>query len=195
MSPIVVSVAASKLMQEPLPWPKTVAIVVGFIGVLISMNNGERHDAGNWLGYLFALLAMVTGAITQLVLRFLGGHESRESTSFFPRLGPVVACFLACCIFGFEPMSARTVIYSIMIGFVGSFGWFYIAEAYKQSSASSIAPYKYSQIISGAIVGYLVWNDVPNMAVLIGAALIIGAGIYIALHTHRTNIEPPIAEV
>ena len=51
----------------------------------------------------------------------------------------------------------------------------------KLAPASVVVPYQYSMIVWAVIFGFVVWGDVPSPATLIGAAIIIGAGLYIFL--------------
>ena len=68
-----------------------------------------------------------------------------------------------------------------------------MAEAYQRAKATIIVPYNYSQIVSSAGVGYLIWGDVPSAHLLVGALLIVVSGIYIAMHA-RDREQTIIAE-
>jgi drug/metabolite transporter (DMT)-like permease len=60
-----------------------------------------------------------------------------------------------------------------------------IAQAYKMAPATTIAPFYYSEIIAGALFGYLIWHSVPPPHLFVGAAIIIAAGVYIVIHTRK----------
>ena len=193
-APIVVSVLASFVFHEKMEWQKIAATCVGFIGVLIAMDIFAERDRGGWIGYGFAFLNMLVTVAMQLLVRFLGERESRESTAFYPRIGPVIACLLAGVVFGFQSMTMKEVFCSCMIGGLGSLGWFCVAEAYQRAAVSTVAPYQYSQIVTGALLGYALWDDVPTAHLWLGTAIITLSGIYITVHTHRAPVAPEIME-
>ena len=62
-----------------------------------------------------------------------------------------------------------------------------MAHAYKLAPAATVAPFMYSEIISGGLVGYFIWHDVPTPRLLTGAAIVIASGIYIVTHAHRAE--------
>ena len=123
----------------------------------------------------------------QLMLRFLSNHESRESTALYPRVGGVTLGLIAILTLGFQPLTTAGLIYSIGTGSIGGLGWMCMAEAYRRATASTVAPFHYSQIVTGALAGYLIWHDQPTLRLLIGAAIIVSSGVYIATHTRRAD--------
>ena len=195
MSPLFVSFLASRFLREPMAWPKIAATIVGFIGVLIAVDVLASHDRGSWIGYGLALAGAFIMSLQQLTLRFLADRESRECTAFYPRLGPFVACLAMMPIWGVTSMPLVVWFYAFLIGTLGGIGWLFVAEAYQRAPAATVAPFHYSQIISGAVLGYVLWGDVPSLHLIIGAVLIVAAGIYIALHTHNQRALPDVPEV
>jgi drug/metabolite transporter (DMT)-like permease len=74
---------------------------------------------------------------------------------------------------------------------------FCVNRSLKLAPASTVAPYQYSMIIWAVMFGYVVFGDVPSMATLAGAAIIIGAGLYIFLRERdlgrgETVVSPPV---
>jgi drug/metabolite transporter (DMT)-like permease len=63
----------------------------------------------------------------------------------------------------------------------------FMAQAYKLAPAATVAPFHYSQIITGGLIGYFIWHDVPSLHLLIGAIIIIASGLYIATHARRAG--------
>ena len=72
------------------------------------------------------------------------------------------------------------------VAFFGVIAQFAVTKAYAIASPSLIAPFEYTALIWSAILGYLVWNDIPDLYAIIGAFLIIASGIYII---HREAIQ------
>jgi len=186
LSPTLVAFLASILLKEPLGWNKIIAIAVGFLGVVVAVNPTQFFDNfSEWSGYAAALTGMVVVVTQQLILRFMAPHESRESSAFYPRFGAILGGSIAIVFCGFYPLSTQAIIYSFLTGAIGSIGWVFMAHAYKIAPAATISPFHYSQIISGALIGYFVWHTVPTVHILVGAAIIILSGLYIVHHSNR----------
>ena len=64
---------------------------------------------------------------------------------------------------------------------------FYIAV--KHTSAANVSQYHYTQLITGTLVSYLIWHNKPSVFVLMGGVLILGSGVYIAMHA-KTQVPP-----
>ncbi len=188
LAPTVAAIFAAVFMKEPLSLAKILAIIAGFIGVVIAVNPvALLHDREDWVSYGMAFLGMLSIVTQMLMMRFIGNHESRESTAFYPRIGAVIGGLILALIGGFEPIGAKTVVYSLATGAVGGMGWMCMAQAYKLAPAATVAPFHYSQIITGALLGYLIWHDIPSAHLLTGAAIIISSGLYIVTHARKTD--------
>jgi drug/metabolite transporter (DMT)-like permease len=138
------------------------------------------------ISYGSVFVAMVATALQMVLLRVLGRRETRESTVLYPRIVTILGGVIAAFLWGFEPMSSRAVFCSLLSGVLGGTGWLCMAEAYKTAPAATVAPFHYSQIITGAFIGYLIWGDIPSYGLLAGAALIILSGIYIVTHVRKS---------
>ena len=63
-----------------------------------------------------------------------------------------------------------------------------MTESYRHAEASTVAPFEYTSMILGIAVGYLAFGDVPTIHMVIGGAIVIGAGIFIIWREHRLGI-------
>ena len=98
--------------------------------------------------------------------------------------------------FGWVAPSLPSLGFFAVAGSISVCALFCVNRALKLVPASSVVPYQYSMIIWAVILGYLVFGDVPSMATLIGAAIIIAAGLYIfmreqALGREERVVTPP----
>jgi drug/metabolite transporter (DMT)-like permease len=189
LSPIVVSILAAVFLREPITWKHGIAIAAGFVGVVIAVNPVQLlQHANKSLAYGFVFGSMVLLSVMMLILRILGRSESRECTAFYPRVVILIGSVLATFIVAYKPMTAGIVIVAALSGGAGSLGWLLMAHAYKLAPAATVAPFHYSEIVTGALAGYLIWHDVPSMHVLAGAAIIVSSGIYIITHTRKSPV-------
>lgn len=187
LAPTVGAIVAAVFLHEHLNIQKILAIIAGFIGVVIAINPTHLFDnPDDWLAYGAAFAGMIVIVTQMVILRWLGDRESRESTAFYPRIFSIIGGAIGILVMGFEPLSMREVLYCFGVGGVGSLGWLCMAEAYKLAPAAKVMPFHYSQIITGDLVGYCIWHDVPTLHLLLGASVIIISGLYIATHGQRS---------
>ena len=192
-APLCVAGLSALFLREKLDGRKLGAIIAGFTGVLIAVNPMHiMDDRSTSIGILAAAVATLVFAVQQLLMRRLSRHETQESVAFYPRFVTITAGIIGIIIFGTHSITPSAIAYNCMAGCIGGFGWLCMAHAYKHATASTVAPFHYSQIISGAVIGYLVWGDVPKWNTVLGVAVIIASGIYIINHTRKKSIAPEV---
>jgi drug/metabolite transporter (DMT)-like permease len=188
LAPLVVALLAGPLLGEWVGWRRLIAILVGFLGILIVVRPGMGlHPA-----FGFAFGAMLAYALFMLLTRYLAAYDS-----------PLVMLFFSILIgtFGLAPFALwdwvwpQTTLQWLLLpllGILGGTGHYLFIHAYRLAPASSIAPFLYLQILSMVAFGYIVFNDLPDVWTLAGCAVIIGSGVYL-IHRERvtrTRIEP-----
>jgi drug/metabolite transporter (DMT)-like permease len=189
MCPMIIAILAAIFLSEKFSWKHGLAILIGFAGVTYAVNPTQLFGAGgHWRGYIYVFCAAILMSVMMVILRILGPRENREATAFYPRVVIFIGTMTCALIMGFHPMSFKISCLAFSSGMVGSLGWLLMAHAYKLAPAATVAPFQYSQIVSGALVGYLVWHDVPNYHTLIGAVIIIASGIYIITHARKSAL-------
>jgi drug/metabolite transporter (DMT)-like permease len=190
LTPLLVSLLAALFLHEALNWPKRLAIIAGFIGVVIAVNPVHLFDSGTGLtGRIVAFCGVFSFALQMLALRMMRKQETHESTAFYPRIGGIVLGIVGTVIMGSAALHTDSLVFSILTGASGSLGWMFMARAYQSAPAALVAPFHYSQIITGSVIGYLVWHDVPSLHLIIGAMIIIAAGIYVLRHARKEEIS------
>lgn len=75
------------------------------------------------------------------------------------------------------------------IGLFGGVGQILLTHSYRFADASTIAPFDYSTMIWTVIVGYLVFSEVPTIEVLVGAAIVIGAGVFVIFRERALGLD------
>jgi len=190
-APIFVTVLSAILLDEQVDLRRWVAVGVGFCGVLIAL-----HPSAGVFGWpaAIALGGSIAFAVMMVVTRSLRGTPDvlLASMQFF-------GTFLFGIVtlpFGWLTPSPRDLGFFMLAGGLAVFASLCVNRSLKLAPASVVVPYQYSMIVWAAIFGYLVFADVPSMATIIGAAVIIGAGLYIflrerALGREETVVNPP----
>ncbi|MFA4994474.1 MAG: DMT family transporter [Bdellovibrionales bacterium] len=192
LTPMVVACMAAVFLKESFGWARAGVIVSGFVGVVVAVNPSnlfQSLDAG--LPYVFLFGNMLASAAQMFLLRAVAEKEKNESTAFYSRAIMAGGGLLFCLILGFVPIKPWVFLAICGSGVIGGLGWVLLAEAYKCASAAVVAPFQYSQIIWGALIGYLFWADVPDVHLVCGAVIIIVSGLLLVRHERRISRTMP----
>ena len=181
--PLMVTAVAAVFLKERVGWRRWLAIAVGFLGVLVVIRPGlEGFDAFS----LVALASMVFVTLRDITTRFM----PRGLPALLVALVTAVSVGGAGLVLGLvagEPWvvpSGRSLalIASASVFLAG--GYVTAVEFMRHGDISVVAPFRYSVIVWAIIVGYIVWGEVPDAAMLIGTAIIIATGVY-TFHRER----------
>lgn len=175
-SPILVCLISFMVLGEKVgPW-RLCAILIGFIGVLIVIRPASEafHPA-----MLLALYNALTLALYSILTRRLAGIVATETLQFYMgAIGTFV--MLPFALWAWQPPQLP-LDWALLIG-VGVFGWAghqLLTNAHRYGSANTLMPYTYSFMIYLAIMGYLVFDHVPDLWTVLGAMVIVGSGLII----------------
>jgi drug/metabolite transporter (DMT)-like permease len=179
--PLFLAIISVPVLGESVGIRRILAIVVGFVGVLLITNPA----AGLSMPALMMLGAALGWAIVASLTRILGEKENTTTLLFYTLLG--FAILLAIPQFWlWRSIGLDAYLLIVGVAFFGVIAQFAVTKAYAIASPSLIAPFEYTALIWSAIIGYLVWSDIPDVYAIIGAFLIIASGIYII---HRESIQ------
>lgn len=176
-TPLVVAMGAAVFLGQPVGWRRWLAILVGFIGVLIIIRPGMD-------GFIPATLLAVGGmlglATRDLLTRGLTVNLSgvQLGTHTFAIIVP--AGFLLMAFQGQSavmPDAGQSLILLAAV-VIGMIAYLAIVAATRGGNAAIISSFRYSRMIFALIIGYLMFAEVPDAATLIGATIIIASGIY-----------------
>lgn len=174
--PIIIALIAAPMLGERMDRARWAAIGVGFVGVLIIVRPGTQgfHPA-----LLLAILNAFMYALFNLLTRQLAAHDTPEATQFFSSLGATLAITPFALAAWQAPPGALQWLILGLIGIAGGLGHYFLALAHRYAPASVLGPFLYQQIVWMVLLGYLVFGDVPDAAVLAGGAIVIGSGLYL----------------
>jgi drug/metabolite transporter (DMT)-like permease len=193
--PLLIVVFGAVFLKETVRLYRWSAVFVGMIGVAIivwprltvfSEETGAISELA--LGVIASLAACVFGAFATMQVRKLVDTERSATIVLYFSVTCSIAGLLTLP-FGWvwpTPMLWVTLIGS---GIAGGIGQILITEAYRRAEVSVIAPFEYTSLVLSLIVGYLVFSDVPTVTMLIGAVIVVGAGIFIILREHALGLD------
>lgn len=181
VAPMVITALAVPLLGERVGWRRWLAVLVGFMGVLVITRPGLGVFG---IGHAWALASMSCYCFYVIMTRKMGATESTESMVFYSALGPALLLLPVVPVYGMLPQDAWQLAMMLALGLFGGFGHWLIIRAYKQATTSALAPYPYSQMVWMVALGWLVFGDLPDLWTLVGAGIIVASGLYI-LHRER----------
>ncbi|HTN63966.1 MAG TPA: DMT family transporter, partial [Devosia sp.] len=190
-SPILVCVLSGPLLGETVGWRRWIAIGAGFIGILIIVRPGTEafHPAA-----LLSLTAALFGALFSIVTRKLAGVDSAATQQLYAGATALLLVTPVAFTGWVWPSNTITWLTFFGAGIFGMLGHLLVSVAHRFATPSTLAPFKYGQLLYLAIASWLIFNEPPDQWFLLGASVIIASGLYIwlrerALHKPVSAIE------
>lgn len=183
LAPLVVALLAGPLLGEWVGWRRLVAILVGFLGILIATRPGFAELNP---GVAFSLGGMIAYALFMLLTRHIVAYDPPMVTLFYSMFAGVVCAAPFALQHWVWPSTPLAWLLMCLLGAFGGIGHYFFILAYRLAPASSIAPFIYLQLVSMIALGFIVFGDVPDAWTLLGAAVVIGSGIYL-IHRERVT--------
>lgn len=176
-APLIVTALSLPLLGEPVGLKRTVAVLVGFAGVLLIL----RPGAGTIDPALLLLCGQATCyALYQIVTRRAGAYDSAETGIVYAALVGTAATSLVVP-FDFRlPETLLDLGLFIGLGFFGGLGHYLLTRALQLAPAAILSPLGYAELLGATALGWLVFGNVPDALTWVGAAVIVGSGLYVA---------------
>lgn len=193
--PLLVVVFSALFLGETVRAYRWSAVAVGLVGVVIVswpkltlFGAPAQMDRGEMLGVLAAFGAAAVSAIAVLLVRSLV-HTERTATIvlWFSLTASIVS--LVTLPFGWAPLSAGQAGALVAAGFCGGVAQIFMTEAYRYAEVSTVAPFEYTSLILGIVVGYLVFSELPTVHMIVGGIIVVGAGIFIIWRERQLGLE------
>jgi len=189
--PIFVTALSGIVLGERIGWRRWSAILIGFAGVLIALRPSAQTIS--WPA-LIALGGSLSFSVLMLITRHL-----RATADIVMATSQFIGTFLlgaAMSPFGWVTPSRQSFVLFAAAGLISVTALFCVNRSLKLAPASVVVPYQYSMIVWEVLFGFVVFGDVPQPATIAGAAIIIGAGLYIflrerALGREEVAVNPP----
>jgi hypothetical protein len=174
LSPIFMVILSVPLLGERISRHRWIAVIGGFAGVLIIMRPGA---AGFQWVLLLPLLAAMVNALRDVITRRLARTETSISILFWSNIILMAGGF-ATLPLGWAPVSMQDAFLFVAAGIFNGTAHFCIIEALRTGEASALAPIRYTALLWAALLGFLVWGEVPELWLLAGAVVIVGSSLY-----------------
>jgi drug/metabolite transporter (DMT)-like permease len=184
-APLMVLAASPWLLGEKTYLSRWIAVAVGFGGMLIVLRpGGGIVPAGVALGLLSAL----TFAAIAIMNRRLNQVDDPMITLFYGGLvGMVISSAMVPFYWSSHNPSLKEWLILASTGVTSTLGHFFMNTAYKHAEASVLTPFVYLQVVSATVMGWLVFNQLPDLLTAVGIAVICASGMGIALVERRRH--------
>lgn len=180
-TPLIVTLLARPLLGEDVGWLPMVAVTVGFVGVLVMLRPGGAVLS---VGAAVALASALFGALATLVVRSLGRTDSAlTSVTYFTLFGLAASAMMAP--WDWVAPTAHDLALFAGLGVLTTVAQSLFTLSLGMSPASTLAPASYSLLLFEGLLGYLAFGAVPTTETWLGAPLIIGGGLAVAMMYRR----------
>ncbi|WP_375454501.1 DMT family transporter [uncultured Methylobacterium sp.] len=178
-APLTVALLAGPMLGEWSSRRRLIAIGVGFLGVLVIVRPGvgDVHPA-----VLFSLGNMLCYALYIVTTRKLAAYDSTATTMFYSGLAGLA--LMAPLLPWIWTTPAVWWVWALLggIGLFGTMGHWLLILAHARAPANVLAPFLYTQLLWSLMLGFFAFGDVPNRWTVLGAAIVVGSGLYLLAH-------------
>ena len=181
VAPVLVAALSVFMLNEKVSPGVWTSVVAGLIGVWVIVG---RPGMDFSFSMLFPFLAALANALYQITTRLLHGANSSLTTLFYTALAGVLFCG------GFLPFVAIVPNFAggslmFFLGLLGVASHFCLIRAFAAAPANIVAPFGYTALLWAILFSLLIFGEIPSLRTLFGAALIVGAGLFIFLRGRK----------
>jgi drug/metabolite transporter (DMT)-like permease len=186
--PLAVTLAAAVVFREAIGWRRMVAILIGFAGVVIIIRPGsDGFDIWSIMG----LGSVVCVVVRDLATRRLSSAIPSVTVAIWAAAAVTAMGLVMTTIEGWQPVTSAQ---SAMIGAAGLallFGYLFAVMVMRVGEIGFVAPFRYSALIWAILLGWLVFDALPDTLTLVGAGLVVATGLFTLLrerHLRRRQL-------
>jgi drug/metabolite transporter (DMT)-like permease len=180
-APIFITALSVPLLGERVGWKRWSAVLLGFIGVLVIVQPG---GATFQMASLLPVGTALCYAIFMITARWIERGERLWTMMLFAMVFPMIYTAPMALVY-WQPVQPADLGLFLAIAAFGSLGLALIGQAFRLAPAALVAPFDYTALIWATGLGWLLWNDIPSVTTLIGAAIIMLSGGVILLRESR----------
>jgi drug/metabolite transporter (DMT)-like permease len=191
-APLLVVVFAAMFLNENVRAFRLSAVAMGMVGVLIVLSPrlsvGTSLNHSETLGAIVVLMGAVLAALAQVFVRKLVATETTAAIVFwFTLTSSAMALFTLP--WGWVMPTWQIAAMLVMAGFLGGIGQIFLTSSYRYADASLVAPFDYSSMILALLIGYFIFDEAPTGTMLIGAGIVIAAGVLIIWRERKLGLQ------
>lgn len=200
--PLMITLLSVVWLGEKVGPRRWLALIVGFIGVLLIIQPGSATFN---LGSIFVLISVVFYALNVMITRKLRATDSSATMAYYSSLVYLFVAFILAplaIVFGETPTAHPSIAFLFRawtmptlldliimagLGLVWAGGMYFVARAYSLGQASIVAPFEYTPLLFNVMWGFVLWREIPTWMTVAGACLTLSSGIYILYRERLTT--------
>jgi drug/metabolite transporter (DMT)-like permease len=180
-SPLFAALVSIVWLKERAGYVRGIAVVVGFVGVLIVTNPGANSLT---LGALFALTNAVMYGTVTVAVRGMTRTESANTLVIW-QLAVLTFFHSFLLVFGWRWPSALDAAMLFGTGFINALGQWFWTKALHLAPAAAVTPFYYLMLVWALVIGFVVWGEVPTVSLLVGSSIVVAIGLFLFLREAR----------
>ncbi len=191
-APILTVIFAAMFLGEQVKAVRLSAVVLGLIGVIVilyprlsTVSQGVTDDAA--FGAFVVLASAVCGALASTFVRRMTTTERTSAIVFY--FSCTSATLSLFTIPGWILPTPTQITFLVTSGIFGGLGQILLTACYREADAGVIAPFDYTSMLFALAIGYVFFAEVPTLTVLIGATIVISAGVLIIWRERKLGLE------
>ena len=174
-APIFTTIMSIFLLSEKVGIYRWMAVVVGFIGILVISEPGFTSMN---LYYLYPIVFCLGLSYVAIAIKQLSSSEPVWLISFYFSLSIMILSFFTIPQ-GWLLPSVKDLFLLSTLGILGGLANLWLTQSYKFADVSLVTPLKYLALVFAIFFGYIIWNEVPTFKTLIGSLLVIISSVII----------------
>ncbi|MEX0808764.1 MAG: DMT family transporter [Dongiaceae bacterium] len=190
-APLFMAILSIPMLGEKVGPRRWAAILVGLVGVVVILRPGMLPIS---IGAISALASGILYALSFILARRMSATEGLPSLMFwFSSIGLVATTM----VLPFEWITPdwKDVLPFAVVAVMTTLAQFCITQAFRYGEVSLLAPLEYTALVWGVLYGWLIWGDLPDIWVFVGAGIMIASGVYLVHREHRLGKrQAPIAK-
>ncbi len=186
--PLLIAALAGPVLGEYVGWRRGIAIGAGLIGVLVILRPGFRVFSPE---ALIPLLAAFMFALYGLMTRKVAALDSAETSFFWTGVAGAVAITLVAPFWWTPIEGAADIAFMAALCVTGATGHFLLIKVYEVAEAGVVQPFSYFQLVFVTILAMSLFGERPDLWTVVGAAIILGAGLYTLVREARLRRARP----
>lgn len=192
IGPLVITLLSAWVLKDSIGIHRYSAVAVGFIGVVV-MLNPKATGFDSLVGVIAGIASMLGYSVSMIIVRYLHRTDTSESLMFYFLISLCIGCgLLSYNDWGTHAVSMVHLPWLVVLGVSGAIGQYLVTEAYRHAPPSLLSSFEYTAMVWAIVLGYVFWEQIPGLYVIIGSAIVIASGIYIS---HRETVrKAPITQ-
>lgn len=183
-------------LKEKVGWQRTLATLLGFLGVFIVVGSTSLstliQDFTTNNGALYLMGGAVMFALSDILNKKFVSTESTLSMLFYVALGTALVGFVP-AFYVWQTPTYHELLLLLLLGTGGNLILFFLLKAFAATDVSALAPYRYTELLTAGLLGFVLFNEVPTLSMLMGASIIVPCTFWIATvetRKSKTLIKP-----